>query len=162
MTDESLTPRESSAARSQRPGNELSTPPHERHVGDLDRTTSLAATAAHMLSGAVSQARADATAQARLEADPRYERDLKVFELGQRGKLSAVPPTEAEVATSVERAGISADIAEKIPTTAQEQVEQDMPRLEAAENANPGVTVSPTGVTVPAGENPEPSNNDIQ
>lgn len=158
MIEESLKPRESSAARSQRPGNEFHIPPHERTISDLDRTTSLGATAAHMLAGAVSQAQSDATAQARLESDPRYERDLKVLELGKRGKLGAVPPTDAEVAANAERTGLSADVAEKIPTTAEEQVAQDMPRLEAAERA---ITNVPTTAPIEAGENPEPKNDEI-
>lgn len=91
--------------------------------------------------GAIGAARTAMTAQlvsdAKIASDPRYERDQKVFALGQQGKLSAVPPSDAEKVAMAARAGIDPEAAKLTPSTPAEQVQQDMPRLEAAEKSTP-------------------------
>ena len=108
--------------------------------------------------GAIGTARTAMTTQltsdARIASDPRYERDQKVFALGQQGKLGAVPPSDAEKVAMASRAGIDPEAAKLTPSTPAEQVEQDMPRLEAAEKSTP---LSPV---ISAGEQEgEPKNN---
>lgn len=69
----------------------------------------------------------------RLMSDPRYERDQRIYELGQAGKLGKVPPTEAEKAAAAMRSGLDPKVIEMIPSTPEEQVADDMKRLDQAE-----------------------------
>lgn len=108
--------------------------------------------------GAIGAARTAMTAQltsdARIASDPRYERDQKVFALGQQGKLGAVPPSEAEKVAMAARTGIDPEAAKLAPSTSAEQVAQDMPRLAAAEKTGP------LDAVIKAGEQEgEPKNN---
>jgi hypothetical protein len=96
--------------------------------------------AAGAVRSAIGMVKAAETIEARLNSDPRRERDQKVFELGRQGKLGLVPPSEAEVAATAERMGYSTEVTDKLPKTPEEQVEEDTKRLEAAENATPGTT----------------------
>jgi hypothetical protein len=139
--------KESSAKRSANPGNLNKTPPEERGPGFIgDQPLAAANAAAAHISAARDQFTNQVQADARLLSDPRYERDQKVFELGQTGKLGLVPPAEAELAASAERAGLSPEVAEKVPQTPQEQVDEDMPRLEQAEKTAAQMTPGlPTG-----------------
>lgn len=138
----------SSMERAKQPGNLNKVPPHERSADRGPAVLAAAATAA----GAIGAARDAITMQlesdARLTSDPRYERDQKVFELGQAGKLGMVPPTEAEAAAAAARAGLPPEIGELTPKTPEEQVAQDMPRLQEAEERATTVT----GTVIPAGE----------
>jgi len=87
--------------------------------------------------GAVQAARTAVTTQLisdkRLMSDPRYERDQRIYALGQQGKLGYVPPSDAEKAAMAARAGLPAEVVEKIPSTPSEQVSDDMKRLDHAE-----------------------------
>lgn len=144
----------SSWDRAQETGNPHPVAPEDRLPTRGPAILAAAATAA----GALGQARDAITLQlesdARLTSDPRYERDQKVFELGQTGKLGLVAPTEAEKAAQVERAGVSAEVAALVPSTPEEQVADDMRRLgEAEERGATGTTAAQVRETeVPAGE----------
>lgn len=135
--------KESSAARSQKDGNDNETPPHERSIANQLGTAadSLAVTAAGGIAAARANLEASATSEARLKSDPRYERDLKVLELAKQGKLGLVPPSESEL---LARSGDNVAAVEAIPHTPQEQVADDMRRLEAAETATTGAVPSQT------------------
>lgn len=123
---------ESSLNRAQKSGNLNKVAPEDRTIPRGPQVLAAAATAAGALGAARDAITTQLTSDARLTSDPRYERDQKVYELGQQGKLGLVPPTEAEVATSIARAGGDPEIAKLIPKTPEEQVAQDMPRLEQA------------------------------
>jgi hypothetical protein len=135
-------PYESSFARSQKPGNLNPVAPEDRTIA---RGPQILA-AANVAAGAIGAARTALTTQleadARLVSDPRYERDQKVFELGQTGKLAGIAPTDAEVAARLSAAGQDPDIADKLPKTGEEQVAQDMPRLAEAERRPAGVAAT--------------------
>lgn len=133
---------DSSFNRSQKSGNLNPTAPEDRTAARGPQVLAGAATAAGAIGAARDALTTQLTADARLASDPRYERDQKVFELGQQGKLGLVPPTEAEVITSAARAGTPPEAADKIPTTPEEQVSQDMPRLEEAEKRAASVNQS--------------------
>jgi hypothetical protein len=124
---------ESSITRASKPGNLNPTAPEDRTPQRGPQVLAGAATAAGAIGAARDALTTQLVADARLVSDPRYERDQKVFALGQQGRLGLVPPTEAEVITAASRAGTPPEAAEKLPTTPEEQVSQDMPRLEAAE-----------------------------
>jgi hypothetical protein len=138
QNDVTLKAKDSSAARSQRPGNDYPVPPQDRKP-DPTGQTSLAVTAASALAAAANAASVDATTEARLASDPRRQRDLRLLEVQQQGKTALIPPHPAEVAANLQRAGVSPEVAELIPKTPEEQVAQDMPRLEEAANALPPV-----------------------
>jgi len=114
--------------------------------------------------GGITSARAALTNQlasdARITADPRYERDQMVYKLGAEGKLAGIAPSEAEAAAGAVRAGITPEVAEKIPKNAEEQVSEDMERLEEAEKkpSSTGVaSASGPGAQDQAGAQPEDS-----
>ncbi len=132
----------SSAERAKKSGNYHPVPPEERSPARGPQTLAAADTAAGALGAARDAITSQLVADARIASDPRYERDQKVYELGATGKLGKIAPSEAEVAAALEKTGLSQEVADKIPKNAEEQVAQDMPRLEAAE-------VAPT--TIPPG-----------
>lgn len=138
---------ESSFARSQKGGNLNPVAPEDRTtVQRGPQILAGAATAAGAIGAARDALASQLTADARLTSDPRYERDQKVYELGQQGKLGLVPPTEAEQITAAAHAGAPPEAVDKLPTTPEEQVAQDMPRLEEAEKRAASVgTVIPPG-----------------
>jgi hypothetical protein len=144
-----------SGDRAKQPGNLNETPPHERLPASGPAITSAAQIAAGHIAAATTAIELQETSDRLLKSDPRYERDQKVFEMGQRGKLGLVPPSEAEQAVMAQRAGISADAADKIPTNAEEQVEEDMQRLNVAEEREQsgvtGTAPSPSGMPIPVG-----------
>lgn len=122
-----------SAERSKESGN-----PHPIKPEDRVPTIGLAYTAsADSAAGAIGAARAQLEGQLeadkRIQSDPRWERDQKVFEMGQKGQLGLVPPSEAEVAAQAVRGGMPSAVAEKLPTTPEEQAADDMERLEKGE-----------------------------
>lgn len=118
-----------------RKGNAHTIPPEKRTLPPGPQQLAQVDSAYHHASAAEASATMHERSQALIESDPRHERDQKVFELGKQGKLPLVPPTEAEKITLAARTGVPAEAASQIPSTPQEQVEQDMPRLEAAEAA---------------------------
>jgi hypothetical protein len=128
--------KESSAKRSQSGTGNNPTPPEERLPGLAGTQATAAADAA---AGAISAARNHMVLQAetdtRLKSDPRYERDQEVYKMGQEGKLGLVPLSDAEAAVAATRAGISEEVVDKIPKTAEEQVADDKRRLEEAKKA---------------------------
>lgn len=125
----------SSMERAKQTGNLNPVAPHERSIQRGPMVLQAAATAAGAIGAARDALTTQLEADARLTSDPRYERDQKVYELGQQGKLGMVPPTQAEQAAAAARAGLPPEIAELTPKTAEEQVAEDMPRLAAAERA---------------------------
>lgn len=122
-----------SMERAKEGGNLHPIPPEDRKIQRGPMVLQAAATAAGAIGAARDALATQLEADARLVSDPRYERDQKVYELGQMGKLQFVPPTEAEVITAASRSGTPEEALDRIPKTPQEQVAQDMPRLEAAE-----------------------------
>lgn len=147
---------ESSLVRSQREGNLNSTPPHERSIQRGPQVLAAAATAAGAIGAARDALTSQLEADARLVSDPRYERDQKVYELGQQGKLAFVPPTQAEQAVAAARAGAPPEVVDMLPTTPEEQVAQDMPRLQAAEKRAASVSA---GVVPPGQQDMADKNN---
>lgn len=105
--------------------------------------------AAGTAAAALGQARDAITLQlesdAQLTSDPRYERDQKVFEMGQRGKLGLVTPSETELAV---QSGDQA--AAKI--TPEEQVADDMSRLEDAERRDTAGAANVARTQIEAGK----------
>lgn len=131
---------ESSDKRSQTAGNPNPVKPEDRTIARGPQVLAGAALAAGSIGAARDQLASQLEADARLTSDPRYERDQKVYELGQQGKLAGIAPAPAEAAALAAKAGLPAEVAEKIPKTPEEQVAQDMPRLEEAqERAQAGV-----------------------
>ena len=134
--------------RAQESGNPHPVAPEDRTIARGPQVLAGAALAAGSIGAARDQLATQLEADARLASDPRYERDQKVFELGQQGKLAGIAPSPAEAAAQVVRAGLPAEVAEKVPKTPEEQVAQDMPRLEEAEerpNANVAATLVEPG-----------------
>jgi hypothetical protein len=129
----------SSFARSQEEGNLHPVPPEERTRSRGPQVLAAAATAAGAIGAARDALALQLESDARLASDPRYERDQKVYDLGQAGKLPAITPTDAELAARVERAGMNPEIADKLPKTPEQQIAQDMPRLEELERRPAGV-----------------------
>ena len=126
----------SSLQRSQETGNLNPVKPEDRTVSRGPQVLAGAATAAGAIGAARDALVTQLESDARITADPRYERDQKVFELGQAGKLALVTPLEGK--------------------TAEEQVAEDMPRLEAAERRPAGV--SPTLIQAGETEGDKPNN----
>ncbi len=134
--------------RAKQSGNLNPIPPHERSLSRGPQVLAAAATAAGAIGAARDALASQLEADARLTSDPRYERDQKVYELGATGKLAGIAPAPAEAAALAARAGLPPEVAELTPKTPEEQVAQDMPRLEAAEeraNANVAATHIPPG-----------------
>ncbi len=127
------------------------TPPEDRVAGPGPAATA----ALDAASGAVAAAGANLQAQERsdalLKSDPRYERDQKVYEMGQTGKLGYVPLSPAEVAAS----GVSPEVLKELPKNAQEQADQDMGRLEQGEQR----AAEATGTVQPGEQDGAPQNN---
>lgn len=140
--------REPSAKRSQSGTGNHPVPPEERQPG-LAGTQATAA--ADMAAGAISAARDHLVRQEetekRLKSDPRYERDQLVYKMGQEGKLGLVPPSDAEAAAIAERSGISQEVADKIPRTAEEQAADDKRRLEEAQRKSDATKSDNSGGT---------------
>ena len=155
QTTHSEEPRASAAARFESKSGNNPTPPEERTQAE-----SFATTASSSVGGAIAGAKAilerEIETQKRIESDPRYERDQKIFELAQTGKLSLVAPSEAEKAATLARSGLSEEAQEKIPKTAEEQVAEDMERLNAAEKKAADMTSARTAGEQEGGE---PKNN---
>jgi hypothetical protein len=124
---------EASDKRSQSGGNLNPIPPHERSISRGPQVLAAAATAAGAIGAARDSLTQQLEADARLVSDPRYERDQKVYELGVQGKLAGIAPAPAEAAAQVARTGLPPEIAKLVPKTPEEEVEQDMPRLEEVE-----------------------------
>ena len=107
-------------------------PPAERTTAPV--TGGGIAAAAAAVGAARGQIENELVAEARLASDPRRERDQKMFEMGQRGELGFVPPSEAELAAAGAKLGSKGDeVIAAIPKSGKEQVDQDMPRLEEGE-----------------------------
>ena len=120
--------KKSSAERSKESGNPNPVPPEERTLEDTTQSLSGVNAAAGHLSAARTAMTTQNETDALLRSDPRYERDLKVQELALAGKLGAVP-----------QPGVM---------TTEQQAEDDMKRLEAAEQSpNPNVTMKPKDMT---------------
>jgi hypothetical protein len=134
---------ESSAKRSQTAGNSHPIPPHERRIQGGDQVLQAAGTAAAAIGTARDQLTRQLEADARLVSDPRYERDQKVYELGVQGKLVGIAPSPAEAAAQAARSGLPPEVAELTPKTPEEQIAQDLPRLEEVEN-RPNANVAST------------------
>lgn len=130
---------ESSFARSQKSGNLNPVAPEDRTISRGPAVLAAAATAAGAIGAARDALVTQLESDARLVSDPRYERDQKVYELGQAGKLAGIAPAPAEAAAQMARAGLPPEVAELTPKTAEEQVAQDMPRLKEAEKRPAGV-----------------------
>lgn len=130
-------------------------PPEERTTANAPAAVAQLDSAA----GAIAAARTAVTAQLdsdkRLTSDPRYERDQKIFEMGKQGKLGLVPPSDAEKAAMAVRSGLDPAIIDKVPSTPHEQVAQDMPRLQQAEEKSK--ELAPT--VAPGEQETEPQNN---
>jgi hypothetical protein len=123
--------REGSAKRAEAHSGNHEVPPAERSPAYAgDQITAQAAAAAGHLSAARTALDTQLTSDARLTSDPRYERDQKVFEMGRTGQLGAVPPSEAEQAALAARAGVPGEAIDKLPDTTEEQVADDLRRLE--------------------------------
>jgi hypothetical protein len=131
---------ESSLERQKKKGNLNPVAPEDRTIQRGPLVLQGAATAAGAIGAARDALAGQLEADARLTSDPRYERDQRVYELGQAGKLAGIRPTEAEAAAAVARAGLPPEVAELTPKTAEEQVAQDMPRLDEAERKPAGVS----------------------
>jgi hypothetical protein len=129
------------------------TPPEDRVAGPGPASTAALDAAAGAVAAAGANLQAQATADARLKSDPRYERDQKVYELGQAGKLGYVPPSPAAVAAS----GVKPEVLEELPKTPEEQVAQDMPRLEQAERK--AAETSGASTVQPGEQDGAPQNN---
>lgn len=107
-------------------------PAHERTTAPV--TGGGIAAAAAAIGAARSQIENELIADARLASDPRRERDQKIFEMGQRGELGFVPPSEAELAAAGAKLGTKGEeVIAATPKTGAEQVDQDMPRLKEGE-----------------------------
>lgn len=122
-----------SSERAKQSGNLNPVPPHERKASQGPMQTAAADLAAGHLAAAETAILTQAESQARIESDPRHERDQKVFELARTGKLAGIAPSPAEAAAIAARSGMPQEVADLIPKTPEEQVAQDMPRLEEAE-----------------------------
>lgn len=144
-----------SKERAKQPGNPHPIAPQDRLPAAGPAQTAAADIAAGHISAAQTAIETQLTSEARIKSDPRHERDQKVYELGQTGKLGLVPPTEAEVAATAQRAGLTPEVADKIPKTAEEQVAEDTKRLSIAEErAQTGATMVGSGVMQPSRESP--------
>lgn len=119
--------------RSRETGNLNKIPPHERSISRGPQVLAAAATAAGAIGAARDHLTSQLEADARLVSDPRYERDQKVYELGVTGKLAGIEPSPAEAAAAAARAGLPPEVAELTPKSPEEQIAQDMPRLEKVE-----------------------------
>lgn len=139
---------DSSLNRAQKPGNVNKTPPHERTPSRGPALNAPLATAAGAIGAARAAITAEMDAQARIESDPRHERDQRVYEMGQRGVLPLVPPSEAEQAALAARSGMPAEVIDKMPKTPEEQVAEDTARLDQAEDRSAQLHSS----TVPPGQ----------
>lgn len=143
-----------SSERAKQPGNLNPIPPHERSASQTgSATTTPAQIAAGHLAAATTAIETHQRTEQLLNSDPRRERDQKVYELGQTGKLGLVPPSEAEVKAMAERSGLSEEVADALPGSVEEQVADDMNRLhQAEERAQEGVTgtaATPAGAPKP-------------
>lgn len=110
-------------------------PAAERHAGPSPADTQAAASAASALGSARAQIENQLVTEARLASDPRRERDQRVYEMGQRGELAFVPPSEEEVAAQAARSGLTPEVIEDLPKTPSEQAERDEKRLDEGEAA---------------------------
>ena len=137
----------SSAERSKQSGNLNEVPPHERTMSRGPQILAAADQAAGALGAARDAITNQLVADARIASDPRYERDQLVYELGATGKLAGIKPAPAEAAMASIKAGVPPEVQELVPKTAEEQVAQDMPRLEEQKEKPTGVaaTVVPSG-----------------
>jgi len=138
----------SSAERSKAGGNINPIPPHERELPRGPAILAAADSAAGALGAARDHIVNQLTADARISADPRYERDQLVYKLGQEGKLAGIEPAPAEAAAAALKSGTPPEVLELVPKTAEEQVAQDMPRLEAQDKK----PTSLASTVIPAGE----------
>lgn len=144
-----------SKERAQESGNPNKTPPHERTPAPGPAQTAAADIAASHLAAAESAIIAHETAEELLNRDPRRERDQKVYEMAVTGKIGLVPPSEAEKAAAAAKAGVPEEVADKIPRTAEEQVEEDMARL--AEGEARAAAASPAGAASRRTDTPDQS-----
>jgi hypothetical protein len=142
----------SSAERAKSPGNQNKTKPEDRKPGLGEAQSAPASIAASHIAAARSAIEAQATSEAALKSDPRYERDQKVLEMGRAGKLGLVPPSDMELAA----AGAPQSEIDAAPKDAKEQVADDMQRLKEAEDrakaGATGTTSNPGGAPVTVGE----------
>ena len=124
--------KKSSAEKSKESGNLNETPPEERTLSqeNIAKTQHLSAAAGHLAAAKVAL-ETQAVSDARLLSDPRYERDQKILELAQTGKLGFVPPAPEEIAA--QNATLPPAVLREMPKTVEEQVERDMERLNIAE-----------------------------
>lgn len=141
--------------RAKQPGNLNPIPPHERTLARGPQATAPIDAAAGHLSAARTAITQQYESEARLKSDPRHERDQKIYELGQQGKLGFVPPSEAEVAAQAAKSGLPPEVADRLPKTPQEQAEQDMVRLNKAEEIskeiNPTIRLSEERAKISSG-----------
>lgn len=125
-------------------------PAHERKAPLGPQATSSLQAAAGAIGAAKAHIETQLIADAKITGDPRWEQDQEKFEMGQRGELGFVPPSEAE----------AAKLPSGTPTTGAEQVAQDAPRLEkgreivaqAKGGVEPEKNVSDTQTRVGAGK----------
>jgi hypothetical protein len=141
--------KESSAKRAASPGKGNNpVPPEERTFSgpaNAPAATAALATAASAISTARDQIASQLVADAKLTSDPRYERDQELYALQQQGKAGLIPPSEAEQAAAAARAGLTPEVAEKIPSDVDAQVADDMKRInEAKERAAAAVPSATT------------------
>jgi hypothetical protein len=146
--------------RAQESGNPHPVAPEDRSIQGGDQVLQAAGTAAAAIGTARDHLTRQLEADARLVSDPRYERDQKVYELGVQGKLDGIAPAPAEAAAQAARAGLPPEVAELTPKTPEEQVAQDMPRLEEVE-ARPNANVAATQVE-PGKQDMADKNNGLQ
>jgi hypothetical protein len=134
----------SSLERAGQGGNIHPVAPEDRRVQRGPQVLAAAATAAGAIGAARDALVTQLESDARLISDPRYERDQKVYELGQQGKLGNVPLSEAEQIALVARTGNPPEVAEAMPKNVHEQIADDMSRLGVAERTP--ATVSATAI----------------
>lgn len=132
----------SSLERAGKGGNLHPVAPEDRKIQRGPQVLAGAATAAGAIGAARDALTSQLEADARLISDPRYERDQKVYELGQAGKLQNVPPSEAERIAQVAHAGNPPEVAEAMPKDVHEQIRDDMARLGVAESTPASVSAT--------------------
>lgn len=152
-----------SSERAKTPGNLNPVPPQDRSPSPGAAVRNPADIAAAHIAAATTAIDVHNRTEAILESDPRRERDQRVFELGQTGKLGLVPPTEAEVKAAAERSGLSEEVVDLIPKGPEEQIADDMERLDKAEERSAagvtGTAATPLGSPRPVSGGITPQTN---
>lgn len=121
----------SSFQRAQESGNPHPVAPEDRLPDSGPQNRAAIDAAAGHLEAARTAALTQDETEKRLKSDPRYERDQKVFELARTGAIANVPPSEAEIAA--QNINLPEEVREAIPSSAAEQVDEDMQRIQEAE-----------------------------